>query len=65
MIKEKKSLKELIWGSQSAGEAAVVLRNKTLFIAKAKTVKQTLGQLLKLQQKVQGGQKVMSKSQER
>lgn len=40
-------------------------QKQTLFIAKAKTVKQTLGQLLKLQQKVQGGQKVMSKSQER
>ena len=28
MIKEKVSKKELIWSSQSAGEAAVVLKNK-------------------------------------
>lgn len=40
-------------------------QKQTLFTAKAKTVNQTLGQLLKLQQKVQGGQKMMSKLQER
>lgn len=36
-------------------------QKQTLFIAKAKTVNQTLGQLLKLHQKVQGGQKVTFK----